>query len=90
MGLGQAFYASCNTLMTMAARQLGQAHAVSLYQPDTSLLSAFNELAHASIAAGGFKIDFDNRLRCCFQTNTDRMETEKNFGRRHAPIIVGI
>jgi hypothetical protein len=66
MGLRQAFYTSGNTLMTMAARQLGQAHAVSLYEPDTGFLSAFDELPHAGITAGGFKIDFDNRLRSSF------------------------
>jgi hypothetical protein len=66
MGLGQGFNASGNTLMAMTASQLGQAHAVSLYEPDTGFLCAFNELAHAGIAPCGFKIDLNDRLRGCF------------------------
>jgi hypothetical protein len=50
----------------MTARQLGKAHAIGLDEPHTSLLSPFYKLPHPGIAPGGFKVDFNNRLRRCF------------------------
>jgi hypothetical protein len=60
MSLRQGFNPGCNTLMSMTASKLGQAHTVSLYQPDAGFLCAFHELTHSGIAPGGFKVDFNN------------------------------
>jgi hypothetical protein len=62
--------------MTMAARQLGQAHAVGFNQTYTGFLRALDELTHARITPRGFKINFNNRLWCRFEADTHGMETE--------------
>jgi hypothetical protein len=62
--------------MTMAARQFGQAHAVGFNQTYTGFLRALNELTHAGVSPGGFKINFNNGLRCRFEADTHGMETE--------------
>jgi hypothetical protein len=62
--------------MAMAARQLGQSHAIGFDQANTSLLRAFDELPHARVATRSFKINLNDRLRRRFETNTHCVETK--------------
>jgi hypothetical protein len=80
MHLRHRLYSGRNTLMTMAASQFGQSHTVSFNEANTSLLGTFDELTHARIAASGFKVNFNDRLRRCFKAHTHRVKSKQNFG----------
>ena len=75
-----------HTLVTVAAAELGQAHAIGLDQADTRFFDALHKLAHAGVAAGGFDVDFENRRGCGFDTHPDGMEAEQGFGTGHKPL----
>jgi len=64
----------------MAARQLGQAKAICLYQAYTGFPRSVEKLTHTGIAPGRFKVNLDDGLRCRFQANTHGMKAEQNFG----------
>ena len=49
-----------HALVSMTARQLGQAHAIGLHHAHARFLGAYEELAHAGILAGRIGIDFQD------------------------------
>ena len=66
--------------MSVAPGELGQAQAVGLDQPHSSLIRALQKLAHARIAPGRFEQDFDDGFRGRFETNAHGVKTEQDFG----------
>ena len=87
MGLVQRLHPRHHPLVAMAATELGQPHAVGVKQAQARLLGALNELPHAGVAARRVDIQLKDGLGRGFEANAHRMETEQDFGRRHAPII---
>ena len=71
----------------MAARQLGQAHAVGFHQPDAGFAHFFEKLAHPRILSRYIDVYLKDGLGCGLQAHADRMKTEQDFGSRHATII---
>jgi hypothetical protein len=90
MHLGDWLDSGRYTLVAMTSRQFGKAHAIGFNESHTRFLRPLYELTHTGIAASGFKVNFNDGLRRCFKAHTHRMKTKQNFGRRHAPIILGI
>ena len=69
-----------HALVAVAAGQLGNAQAVGLDHPRTSLLRPLQELAHALVTPRRIDIDLDDGLRRRLQAHADGMETEQDFG----------
>jgi hypothetical protein len=80
MHLRQLLHPGGDALVTMAAAELGQTHAVGLDQAHTGFIDLVNELPHARIAPGGLKIYFDDGSRRGFKAHAHGMKAEQNFG----------
>jgi len=65
-----------DTLVAVATRQLGQAHAVGLNQAHTAFGNLLQKLPHARIAAGRLVINFNDRLRRRLEAHAYGMKAE--------------
>ena len=81
MHLFDLLHPGCNALVAVAACQLGQTHAIGFDHAHTTFSHLLHKLAHAGIAPTGIDIDFNNGLRCGFETHAHGVEAEKYFGR---------
>ena len=79
MHLGDSLHFGDNALMTVTARQFGQAFAVRFDQFHAHIGCFGDELPHTRIAAGGVVVDLDDGFRGGFKAHIDGVEAKEDF-----------